>query len=86
MFFGSMDLRFTGVPLKVGISLAKCDVLAILCVTLVVTLDFWQTIVTHRNTNKSIVANQMPPFNGTPVNLRSIVTKNLRHPPTKSKY
>ena len=30
-------------------------------------------------------ANPMPTFDGIPANLLSILTKNIKHPPTKSK-
>ena len=40
-----MDLRITGVPLKVGIGLVKIDFLALLKHSLFVTLDYWQPSV-----------------------------------------
>ena len=36
-----MDLRFTWVPLKVGIGLVKFDFLAFPCVPLFIPLEFW---------------------------------------------
>ena len=35
---------------------------------------------------KSNFANLLPIFSSTPVNLRSIVTKDIKHSPTKSEY
>ena len=61
--------------IKNGIGLAKVDFLAFTCVTLAVTLHFWQTSVTHINSIKSIFINLMPTYNGYPANLRSIETK-----------
>ena len=42
--FLGMDLRFTGVPIKVGLLFAKIDVLAFLWHSLFITLNFYVTV------------------------------------------